>query len=56
MDIELFDEFNAVKSALNTLGVRGVVCIYQKSVYIVSVYVNGQYFGLFDTKCNTFVE
>ena len=56
MDIEMFEEFDAVRRALDSLGVCGVVCIFKKSEFIVSVHVDGQYFGLFDTKCNTFVE
>lgn len=42
--------------ALKNLGVTGKVTTKQHDRWTIEVTVNGKYFGLWDTKKNTFVE
>lgn len=47
---------NAVKNALEKLGVKGSVRIKESSFNAYIVFVNNKYFGVFDTNKNTFVD
>lgn len=42
--------------ALNTLGVKGTITTNQITTDRIAVYVDGEYFGIWDTNRKTFVD
>jgi len=45
-----------IKKALKYLGVKGSVRIEDVSIDRIKVFVNGEYFGIYDTQRRTFVD
>lgn len=45
-----------IKKALDALGISGTITTKEHDRWTVDVYVNGEWFGLWDTTKNTFVE
>jgi len=46
----------AMRKALRTLGVSGRVSVHEYDSFTVEVYVDDEYFGLWDCDKQTFVE
>lgn len=45
-----------IKSALIELGITGKIDIKEHGCFCVDVYVNGEWYGLWDCVKNTFIE
>lgn len=47
---------NEIRNALKILGVIGEVKLTTVTIDRIAVYVNGEYFGIWDTEKKTFVD
>jgi hypothetical protein len=47
---------DGLKQALETLEIKGTIVTKQRDRWTVDVYVDSEWFGLWDTEKNTFVE